>query len=550
MSIAPPPSPPPSQPPASTATPPDRTKAPLPPAPPPGPSAVSSSASGGVVPTRRPIVVVMVVALLLSVAGRELAMGYRRQGTTLASATEANLGSFDSYAIALLLGGLRGPLVMILWPSSEQQKADRDLTDFDTKVEWIRLLQPEFDSVHIFQIWNKAYNISVQMASLSNKYATILDALDYADSVDRERPDNINILMAKAQVWFDKLGNSQERAYYRQRVRQETQFRPESSLRLRRDTARLRIKLDPRLDAEGRLLPQYVTPRGRLASIVSPEVDSPNGADLQYLQQFEPFPYGLSPLAVGYNYYKRSQMLQSLGKQRHLQLSRLVIDSRPAISLKSWAEEEWERGRRLEAQAFGRSAPATLDRGSLEAVTADLSPDQSPKDTAAAEAALYSYRRVVQLGEAALKEYRRHIDGFPQSINTYRSHQDTINAFMLVARADHDFLLAQITDDAAERRRLLAAAKENYLAASERFGLICVRYYVDEWVYAQILPPGVSRFELAPDPSRPNLLTQLAVRADRLTRERTDVPDMHLEDRAEYMQYLSRANMRIDRIGR
>ncbi|MFN4243063.1 MAG: hypothetical protein ACK4PI_07480 [Tepidisphaerales bacterium] len=546
MSVAPPPSPP--------STPPGASSPPTPPAAPPSmprsPQPVASASPGGFARTRTPIVIVMVVALLLSVLGRELAMAYRGRGSTFATASSTNLGSFDSYAIALLLGGLRGPLVMILWPSSEQQKADRDLTDFDTKVEWIRLLQPEFDSVHIFQIWNKAYNISVQMASLSNKYSTILDALDYADSVDRERPDNINILMAKAQVWFDKLGNSQEKVYYRQRVRQETQFRPESAVRLRRDTARLRLSLDPRLDAEGRLLPQYVTPRGRLAGLVSPDLDAPNGADLQYLQQFEPYPYGLSPLAVGYNYYKRSQMLQSLGKQRHLQLSRLVIDSRPAISLKSWAEEEWERGRRFEAQAFGRSASVTLDRGSLEAVTADLSPDAHPKDKAAADAALYSYRRVIQLGEAALKEYRRHIDGFPQSINTYRSHQDTINAFMLVARADHDYLLAQLTDDPAERKRLLAAAKENYLAASERFGLICVRYYVDEWVYAQLLPPGVSRWELAPDPARPNFLTQLAVRADRLTRERTDLPDLHLEDRAEYLQYLSRANMRIDLIGR
>jgi energy-coupling factor transporter ATP-binding protein EcfA2 len=65
----------------------------------------------------------------------------------------------------VVLGGLRGPLVMILWTSSEGQKAERELEDFDTKVEWIRLLQPEFDSVHIFQVWNKAYNISVQMAS-------------------------------------------------------------------------------------------------------------------------------------------------------------------------------------------------------------------------------------------------------------------------------------------------------------------------------------------------------------------------------------------------
>ena len=70
---------------------------------------------------------------------------------------------------------------------ARSQKIDRDLEDFDTKIEWIRLLQPEFDTVHIFQIWNKAYNISVLMASPANKYTTILDAVDYARSVDQEQ---------------------------------------------------------------------------------------------------------------------------------------------------------------------------------------------------------------------------------------------------------------------------------------------------------------------------------------------------------------------------
>ena len=77
---------------------------------------------------------------------------------------------------------------MILWSSSETQKSEKNLEDFDTKVEWIRLLQPEFDTVHIFQIWNKAYNISVQMAAVQNKYTTILDALEYAQRVEDQRP--------------------------------------------------------------------------------------------------------------------------------------------------------------------------------------------------------------------------------------------------------------------------------------------------------------------------------------------------------------------------
>jgi hypothetical protein len=137
------------------------------------------------------------------------------------------LGNMNSYALALLLGGLRGPLVMFLWSSSESQKTAHDLEDFDTKVEWIRLLQPEFDSVHLFQIWNKAYNVSVQMANLGAKYSAILDGLDYGASVNRQKPDDINIICAVGDLFGTKLSGMQlprgEKEYYEQRIMQDTQ---------------------------------------------------------------------------------------------------------------------------------------------------------------------------------------------------------------------------------------------------------------------------------------------------------------------------------------
>src|SRR5205814_10595167 len=142
------------------------------------------------------------LALVATGFARSLADAKRTAGPPLGSMGGGGGGSqlsrMNSFALALLLGGLRGPLVMILWTSSESQKTERNLEDFDTKVEWIRMLQPEFDTVHIFQMWNKAYNISVKMTSLSNKYATILDALEYAQKVDRERANNINIITASA----------------------------------------------------------------------------------------------------------------------------------------------------------------------------------------------------------------------------------------------------------------------------------------------------------------------------------------------------------------
>src|SRR3954465_2481221 len=157
---------------------------------------------------RSPIIFLMLISLLAAGITRQWAATLRSTGpgAVVSASSAAGLSRMNSYALTLMLGGLRGPLVMFLWPSAEDQKSARDLEDFDTKIEWIRLLQAEFDSVHLFQIWNKAYNVSAQMASLSNKYHVILDAIDYARSVDAEKPNDVNILFAIAGLYHDKLG--------------------------------------------------------------------------------------------------------------------------------------------------------------------------------------------------------------------------------------------------------------------------------------------------------------------------------------------------------
>jgi hypothetical protein len=215
--------------------------------------------NGGRKPSGRiAVVAVMVIALVAAGFTRHVAEAQRGAAGAGQVQTGATLSNMNSFALALLLGGLRGPLVMILWTSSEAQKSEKKLEDFDTKVEWIRMLQPEFDTVHIFQIWNKAYNISVQMASNANKYITILDAIEYAKSVDRERPNNINILYQIGSVYFDKLGGASEKQYYRKRVREETLPHHVDPRVNRGDPGWRPLKLDPMLDAKGMILPQYL----------------------------------------------------------------------------------------------------------------------------------------------------------------------------------------------------------------------------------------------------------------------------------------------------
>src|SRR4051794_40848563 len=297
---------------------------------------------------------VMLVALLLAGVARNWAQGLRTNPNEIISgdAGQSSLANMNSFSLALLLGGLRGPLVMFLWTSSENLKNEKNLEDFDTYVEWIRLLQPEFDTVHIFQVWNKAYNVSVQMASLPNKYATILDALDYAHRVEEARPNNISMLYQIGSIYGDKLGGSNEKAYYKKRVRDETRPHATRQKLERTDPGWRRLQLDPMLDEQGMILPDLLKPRYSRPANVPEGGEYVTGATLQYLAPYQPFQYGLSALALGYNYEKRAQVLQDTSKQVHANLSPMVLDSRPALALKSWSEDEWERGRRLEMKAL------------------------------------------------------------------------------------------------------------------------------------------------------------------------------------------------------
>src|SRR5262249_38882750 len=138
------------------------------------------------------------------------------------------------------------------------------------------------------------------------------------------------------------------------------------------------------LDDQFQILPSLLTPKPNHDANVTPTADDDgernSGAELQWLEKYKTadtasgdpggFIDGISPFALAYNYNKRAEVLQTHYGQRHAQLSDMVVDSRPAIALKCWAEEEWEQGRRRELQAMELNAPE--DRTELESAAANL----------------------------------------------------------------------------------------------------------------------------------------------------------------------------------
>ncbi|MGA2584270.1 MAG: hypothetical protein ABSG31_13405 [Tepidisphaeraceae bacterium] len=540
-------------------------------------------------------------------------------------ATTTSLSSLPSFATILLLGGLRGPLVMFLWPSTETQKQQHDLEDMDTEIEWIRMLQPEFDTVHLFQIWNKAYNLSVQMSSLHDKYTTILDGIDYGMKVDRERPDDMSIIHTVAQVWEGKLGTSSEHIYYRRRVRRESQslirvsfpvnrqadFQsaaipegwseddaplstndrtqrvsvlleplmaeritakfngpgidslPDTQSQAQDDPTWRRVRMDPMLDLNGNLLPQYTQARYPRPSNLPASVPWYDGSELQYLEQYAPFHYGLSPLALAYNGYKRAQMLQTLWNERSIQVGDTVIDSRPGIVQKMWAMDEWERGRRYEigmwglTLANGQPVDPLTDPSDLEQPaqsTPITTPMVSPWQR---EAAIETYGLAARLMADSCAELKAHIARYSDTAQTYFVHIDDATSGQAFMQADHDYLAA-MTADGQQQKDLLTSARAEYDDALHEFAVTVLKYYVDDGVIAMVFPKdpktgrqfiGANIDQIDRSQWLPLLADVLAANvryfADPNTHQYDQGRDQHHEEREPYLSYMLRCKERM-----
>ena len=546
--------------------------------------------------------ITLVIALIVSAVLQQVAFSYRtaavNRNTPEGQPAPSRIANLDSFSLALLLGGLRGPLVMFLWTNSESQKSDKDLDSFDTQVELIRLLQPEFDTVHLFQIWNKAYNVSVQMASLSNKYATILDAVEYARRTLDANPNDINILAAMGGLFTDKLGNSSEKDYYRRRVRTETlplyrvtfpasrvdEFKkavtdagleqswvrvttagnvataimetlgghrvlakfkgddvkvesvPRQALRVESRGGR-HTTMDTLLDAKGYILPEYLKPTHAVPS----GHPANNGAKLQYLEPFQPFPYGVSPLALGYNYHKQAQILQRYGNQKHLQLSETVIDNQPALALRMWAEEEWDRGRKLEQR--GLAALPGEENAGREMKTAAEPTDAKIVDRPSVDEAIFSYLRGAQAAKAGQPEITEHIDRYPSTIQNYQMQRDVLVATEHLMSADGAYLQAIAANTPDARQKFIAQAKTQYEAAWRWYAIQILKYYVDE-SDSSAMKYATATVQEKTLPELRALHEQLAKQLTKAYKSVANSP--HASDVQEYEDDLSRIDKRLE----
>jgi hypothetical protein len=269
-----------------------------------------------------------------------------------------------------------------------------------------------------------------------------------------------------------------------------------------------------------------------------------NGAELQYLETLQPFPYGVSPLAIGYNYYKRSQVLQETNKQKHAQLSESVVDSRPAVSMKFWSEEELERARRAELEAFAKLP--VEGRQVLETITATVMVDSPIPRPARLKEAIYGYTRSAQLADISLAEYEAHIARNKTNVSVYIWHMDDLRSNQQMALADAAYLRAM--SDPSVREKESAVAVKHYENALRAYTLTFLQQWVSDDVRAETYPPGVTVSNIR---EQPMTEAQLGHLFDRVTAARKDIKTYdHYWEVLEYRAYVNRARIRLLNLGR
>ncbi|MBM4018865.1 MAG: hypothetical protein FJ288_11135 [Planctomycetes bacterium] len=156
---------------------------------------------------------------LVSQFGFDAAAGDR--SSLVPGASRLELGDMPAEAATLILGGFRGPYVVWLWIRAEEEKQKKvhfDLLDRYTK---IAMLQGDYPQVWAYHYWNMLWNITVQWQSPERKYQWIRLGIRFLREGYRRNPHSAEIMMEMGRGYMDKIGRSQEAAYYRRRVEED-----------------------------------------------------------------------------------------------------------------------------------------------------------------------------------------------------------------------------------------------------------------------------------------------------------------------------------------
>jgi hypothetical protein len=233
-----------------------------------------------------------------------------------------------------------------------------------------------------------------------------------------------------------------------------------------------------------------------------------------------------------------------------------VVDSRPGIVLRQWADEEMDRARRSEATSLGKPTPS--DRWELEPITSSMPADSKmpavdEKTRKLATEAIFSYRRASTVAALAAKEFDEHARrDFGENPAQYLYHKDTAEGMAAMAAADHGYFLAiAAANGIVAKGPTPAELSDLYNRALEKWYFAMLRNDVEDDIAAAVYRtvtqlPGDQPVNKATmtlvDPKHYPALYKATVDE---YRRRNRMPALD-EALREYSGYITRAQQRLD----
>ncbi len=113
-------------------------------------------------------------------------------------------------ALRLTLTGSRGIAVTALWLSAIDKQKRNDFHEFETRVRMVTKLQPNFITPWIFQSWNIAYNVSVEMHGSGDMYFYIVRGIQLLAEGERRNKRSPDMRYQIAFYYQNKFGVSDQ----------------------------------------------------------------------------------------------------------------------------------------------------------------------------------------------------------------------------------------------------------------------------------------------------------------------------------------------------
>ena len=160
------------------------------------PLPLGSTARAGEPPTRLHAAADRVAARTILDQSRRLELRELEQG-------EAELAGS---AVRLGLVGSRGFVVSYLWHQAIEKQKRNDFHEFELLVKTVTTLQPHFITPWIFQSWNIAYNVSVEMHALGDMYFYIARGIELLAEGERRNKRSPDLRYWVAFYYQNKFG--------------------------------------------------------------------------------------------------------------------------------------------------------------------------------------------------------------------------------------------------------------------------------------------------------------------------------------------------------